>query len=241
MKSLGLYKDTTWNGVSFWHGTSDIFLESIRKTGLGTVNAASDLKLLDLLSFLYEETSRKKIIHSTLSINSASIEAAIAQSDIDFDGITLNFRHKNTYVSASALRAATYACLNHVGSELLEKCLILLSILIHSNEDPAIPEELDVLNFRQYLSIQAKPIMIEIRDIPQCDLMLENGDSAEGVLWDMKYAFPNLSIGKQFEKLQFCNFILLKPVPLSSMRIYQVEFEGNISDRNFEYFLTRIN
>lgn len=205
MKNLDLYKDATWNGYSFWHGTSDIFLDSIRKTGFGTINAGSDLKLLDLLSFLYQETSRQNIDHPTLSLNCESIEATIAQSDMDFEGVLLNFRHKQTYISASALRAATYACLNHVGSELLEKCLILLSVLIDSKADPEIPGELDKLNIRQYLSIKAKPIMIEIRDIIDNDLLLESGESAESTLWEMRNTFPKLTIEEQFEKLQFCN------------------------------------
>lgn len=97
MRNLDLYKDATWNGFSFWHGTSDIFIDSIRTLGLGAINAGKDFKLLELLKFLYNHTVHHDIDHPTLSLNRASIEAAIAQSDMPFQGGKLNYRHQHTH------------------------------------------------------------------------------------------------------------------------------------------------
>jgi len=84
--NLDIYKDVSWNGSSFWHGTSTIFLDSIRKTGLGTISPAKDYKLLAMLTFLYQHIQQRNIWHPVLDINRASIEAAIAQSDMLYEG-----------------------------------------------------------------------------------------------------------------------------------------------------------
>ena len=234
------YKDATWNGNSFWHGTSSIFLESIRNTGLGTINTAKDFKLLDMLSYLYTEIRSNNISHPVLDINRASIDAAIAQENLNHDGLLLNFKHEGTYISASQLRAAYYACLNMVRSEILEKCLILLSILIDAGKEPDIPKELDVFGVRKHLNQHAKPIMIKITGITDENLVLENGGNAIEILGEMREIFPGLPIAQQFERLQFCNFRLLNPVPVSNLRFYEADFQGHPKNRNFQYYLSRI-
>src|SRR5690606_6784406 len=108
------------------------------------------------------------------------------------------------------------------------------------NADPEIPVELDLLNLRQYLSIQAKPIIIEIRDVSDNNLLLENGENADSTLWKMRNLFPKMTIADQFEKLQFCNSMLKAPVPPTSLKIFEVEYEGHPRDRNFDYYLTPI-
>jgi hypothetical protein len=236
-----MYKDISWNGSSFWHGTSTIFLNSIRETGLGAINPSTDLKLLNVLKFLYTQVRMQNIFHPVLEINRASIEAAIAQSDMDHQGMSLNYRHEGIYIAASPIRAAYYACLNKVGSEILEKCLILLSILIDAKKEPEIPSELNAFGIRQYLSISAKPIMIEITNVADENLVLENGNDASETLKELREIFPHLPIAQQFEKLQFCNFRLLKPVPTAMLRFYEVDFEGHPKSRNFQYYLSRIH
>ncbi|WP_439697404.1 hypothetical protein ACFGVS_03110 [Mucilaginibacter sp. AW1-7] len=235
-----MLNNLTWNGSSFWHGTSTIFLDSIRATGLGAINPSTDWKLIDLLKFLYAEIRHWDISHPSLDINRASIEASIAQGDLEYHGLTLNYRHEGIYVSASQMRAAYYACMNTVGSEILEKCLILISVLIHAGREPDIPAELDVLDIRRYLAISAKPVMIEVNGVSDVDLILENGKEAGQLLQKLRNEFPALPIPEQFERLQYCNFRLLNPIPVADLKFYEVDFEGNPRNRNFQYYLSRI-
>ncbi|MDN3550501.1 hypothetical protein [Mucilaginibacter aquaedulcis] len=238
--NLDIYKDVSWNGSSFWHGTSTIFLDSIRKTGLGTISPAKDYKLLAMLTFLYQHIQQQNIWHPILDINRTSIEAAIAQSDMLYEGRLLNYRHDGVYVSASALRAAYYACLNKVGSELLEKCLILLSVLINDGCEPEFPEGLDVMGIRQHLEKPAKPIMIEVMAVLDSALLLEDGGDATAMLDRMRKTLPKRSQHEQFEQLQFCNFCIVMPVPNQHLRFYEVDFSGNPKNKDFEYYLTRL-
>ena len=234
------YRDLLWNGKSFWHATSTIFVESIRKTGLGAINPATDLKLLDLLGFLYAEIGKFGIEHPVLNINRKAIEATLEQGNMDFNGLKLNFRHEGAYVAASPIRAAIYASLNKVGSEVLEKCMILLSILIEQRKAPIIPENIDLFDIYSAFGSDPKPIMIEIFDVADKDLVLENGEEASAMIKELREVFPSLPVQQQFEKLQFCNFRLLNPVPPSSLRIYSAEFQGDATSKDFQYYLTRI-
>lgn len=235
-----MFKDLTWNGSSFWHATSTIFLKSIQESGLGAINPATDLKLLEVLGFFYGEIKRLNITHPVLEVNRASIEATMAQEDLNFNGIALNYKHDGVYVAASPLRAAIYARLNSVGSEVLEKCLITLSVLIAAGQEPKIPAELNVFPIRQYLQISVKPIMIEIVKVADIDLIQENGREALTLLQEMRESFPKLPLNQQLERLQFCNFKILKPIPIDLMRIYEVDFEGHPNQPNFKYYLTLI-
>ncbi|MEJ7559161.1 MAG: hypothetical protein WKF66_12700 [Pedobacter sp.] len=126
----GKYPNATWNGRSFWHGTSTIFLRSIRETGLGAINPSRDWKILELLQFLFNEVIRLKIDNVVFDLHRASIAASVSQTTLDYRGKKLNFQHDGVHLSASCIRAATYACENLAGSELLQKCMNLLSILI---------------------------------------------------------------------------------------------------------------
>ena len=112
---------------------------------------------------------------------------------------------------------------------------------IDAIKEPEIPTELNVFDVRQYLSIPAKPIMIEITEISDIDLLMEDGLDATHRLHELRNIFPSLPLAKQFEKLQFCNFRLLKPVPVNSLRFYEVDYEGHPKQRNFQYYLTRIH
>jgi hypothetical protein len=59
-------------------------------------------------------------------------------------------------------------------------------------------------------------------------------------LSDLRDVFPKLPIAQQFEKLQFYNFRLLKPVPAELLHLYEVDFEGSLQTRDFQFYLTRI-
>lgn len=69
--------DINFNAKSLWHGTSTVFLDSIREHGLGAINIAKKYKLIALLDYLYKETSRLKINHKGLENKRNSIKSII--------------------------------------------------------------------------------------------------------------------------------------------------------------------
>lgn len=224
----------------FYHGTSTIFLDSIRKTGLGAINPNLDLKNLEVLTFLYKLVKLKNVQDPELLIWDDSIRATIAQTDLIVNGQPLNYRHDGIYVALSKHRAAMYGCLNKYGSEVLEKCIVLLEILNRNGVKVVIPSEIDLFDVKAYVSSNPKAVMVELLDIADEDLEKEDGKTALEALDFLRKAIPTLSEKQKFEFLQFCNFKILKTVPPEKLRFYEIDFEGHPKTQNFEFFLSRI-
>jgi len=228
------------DGYKFYHGTSTIFLDSIKKTGLGTINPNIDLKLLDVLRVLYTQVKSAGVKDQQLSIWEDAIRATVAQTDLIYNnGLKLNFRHDGIYISASHMRAAIYA-LNKYGSEVLEKCIMLLETLERHHVAVEIPPEIDLFDVRNYLHAEPKPIIIEVLQIDDDDLDKEDGKTAAEALIFLRNIIPTLSEKEKFEFLQFCNFKILKAVPPEKLRFYAMDFEGHPKTGDFKIYLSKI-
>ncbi|PIQ49769.1 MAG: hypothetical protein COW03_03355 [Cytophagales bacterium CG12_big_fil_rev_8_21_14_0_65_40_12] len=228
----------------YFHGTSTIFLDSIKKHGLGTINPNIELRNLDVLKFLFElcETHiPHNLKHQELKDSSWAMVHQGIHELVDEKGNSLNlyYRHDGIYVSLSRIRAATYSVLNKYGSEILERCIQLYELLQNEGIEVNIPSEIDLFNFRQYIDIETKPIMIEVRDVPDEDLEKEDGKTAKEALDFLRREIPNMSQKQEFEFLQYCNFKLLKPIPVEQLRFYEIEYEGQPGE-NFEIALCKI-
>lgn len=228
----------------YFHGTSTIFLDSIKKHGLGTINPNIELKNLDVLKFLFE-LCETQIPHNSRYQKLRDSSWAMAHQGInelvDEKGnrLNLHYRHDGIYVSLSRIRAATYAVLNKYGSEILERCIQLYELLIEERIEFEIPSEIDLFNFRQYIEFESKPIIIEVRGVPDEDLEKEDGKTAKEALDFLRREIPKMSQKEEFEFLQYCNFKLLKPIAVEQLRFYEIEYEGQ-PGKNFEIILCKI-
>lgn len=229
----------------YYHGTSDIFLESIRQHGLGGINPNFDFKNLEVLKFLYEKAEEELVGIPKYETWRKSIKAMVYQTDLELhhDNGTiekLNYRHDGMYISLSRQRAAIYACLNKFGSEVLESCLMMIGLLRESGVDVSIPADIDLFGVERYIHANPKPIIVEIFDIADHDLEKEDGKTAPEALNFIRETLPCLTEKEQFEFLQFCNFKALKPVLPQNLKFYEVEYEGHPKDQNFFFTLSRI-
>lgn len=224
--------DINFNAKSLWHGTSTIFLDSIRQHGLGTINIAKKYKLIALLDYLYKETSRLKIIHPGLENRRNSINTITSTGKMDHGRIKLNYSYDGLFVSMSPIRASIYACSTSIGSELLDYCLFLLNLLLEY--DPYIPKELDMINIRQFLNITAKPILVEVTTFKDDNLLLEDGSAAQQLLNEIRTEYPKLPIEEHFMRIQFSNFKLFNPIEPSVLNFYEVEYSGHPFDQDFK-------
>jgi len=228
----------------YFHGTSTIFLDSIIKHGLGTINPSVELRNLEVLKFLFG-LCENRIPHNSryqkLRDTSWAMAHQGSNEHVDEFGnaVSLNYRHDGIHVSLSRIRAATYSVLNKYGSEILERCIQLYQILLDEGIKVKIPSEIDLFNFRQYIDVETKPIMIEVRGVPDQDLEKEDGKTAKEALDFLRREIPKMSPKREFEFLQYCNFKLLQPVPVEQLRFFEIEYEGH-PGKNFEITLCKI-
>ncbi len=229
----------------FFHGTSDIFLDSIRKYGLGKINPNIDYKNLDVLIYL-NNLAKKYLQHNEEYKKHKDTSNAIANQTelkiIDSLGKEYlhNYRHDCIYVAISRARAAIYASSNKYGSEILERIIFLFNLLKRENIEFQIPDSINLFNFEKYLSYEPKPIIVKINRFEDEKLEREDGLPAKESLNFLRYMIPKMSQKEKFEFLQFCNFRLLEPVDTKRLTFYELDYDGSIENNNFEFTLSEI-
>lgn len=102
-----------------YHGTSSIFLDSIRRHGLGGHDPVAEWNAVSCLDALRNLACSHLARSDWWLVASVSIEQMCLQS-VTSGGF--NFRHGTTYLSPSELTAVRYALTNRYGSELLSTC-----------------------------------------------------------------------------------------------------------------------
>lgn len=171
----------------YYHGTSTIFLNSIQKHGLGGVNPNTDFKNLEGLKFLFE------LCEVHLTNNSQYLQLKDTTWAMVHQGMNeitdergqkhlLHYRHDGIYVAISRVRAAIHAVLNKCGSEILEMCIELHELLVQAKIAVDIPSDIDIFNFRQFINVETKPIIIEVSRVADEELEKEDGKTATEAL-----------------------------------------------------------
>lgn len=229
----------------YYHGTSSIFLASIAEFGLGGINPNIKYKNLELLKYLSDQGE----IHLTTNIeylkSREPILAMARQTDLEIDipngdNIFLNYRHDGIYVAFTRERAAIYACTNRYGSEILDYCIKLYKLLKIELKGFMLPEDLNLFGIEKYLDYEQKPILVEAIGVKDGDLETENGREASHILNELRAIIPNLSKKEKFEKLQFINFKILKPIPPERLKFYEIEYYSHPKYLDFEWTMTEI-
>ncbi len=226
----------------FYHGTSSIFIDSIKKTGLGGINPNIDFKNLEVLNYLFLKAEKylsdnieyQKIRTSTMAmVNQGAIDYKDPSGQIQ----RLHFRHDGIYVALSHMRAIVYASTNKFGSEILQRCLTLLAMLHGKIPDFAIPSEINLFKMDSLLNLSPEPIIIEVSDVDDEDLLKEDGKTAKEALDFLRRTIPHLTEKEKYEFFQYCNYELLKPVPVEKLKFFELSFKGHPRNRDFEYKL----
>ncbi len=228
----------------YYHGTRAMFLESIRKHGLGGVNPNIDFKNLDVLKYLAQVAEQnlrsvpyyEKIRDTTLAMAG---QTKMELKDENGEAMLLNYKHDVMYVAHSRMRAAIYACLNKYGSEIIEKCLILIDLFKQQGVAYCIPEEINQFKIESLMGIESKPIIIEVLNLED-EFLAEETGQFKNILKMIRAKWPTLSEKQRFEFSQFVNFRVLKVIEPANLKFYEMDYEGHPRTGNFEFTLSPI-
>lgn len=227
----------------YYHGTSTVFLNSIKRTGLGGINPNIEYKTLDLLKFLAIEAKKNIPDNLYYRNNHTSINAMANQQPVILETPSgrkqkFHYRHDNIFIALSLQRAVVYATINKYGSEILQTCINLYQELTVSNPEFTIPKELNAISIEQLTKLEPEPIIIKISNIKDEDLAKEDGKTAKEALDLLRFTIiPLLSDKELFEFIQDCNFELLKPVSVENLQFFKVKTQGHPKDKNFKFNL----
>lgn len=227
----------------FYHGTSSLFIESILNNGLGGINPNLKFKNLELLKFIYGQCENTLFNEEKYSVLMRETTLAmIRQTDLivkreNQKDETFNFRHKEIYVSLSEIKAITYSVTNKIGSEILQRSYDLYQLLVANKIKVNIPKELNYYGIENMEVEKLKPLLIKTKRIEKDNLIQENGYDGEEFIEILNKQYDKMTEKDKYLSFQFMNFGLKRPVRVKMLEIYEIQYYGNISERDFGYKL----
>lgn len=229
----------------YYHCTSDIFLKSILKNGLGKINPNFDLKLLELLGFLFE-IAKNKMNDENFESLAFSTELMINQEikyvDKEVYGVeVLNFKHDGVFLTLGDRAAITHSHHTKYGSEILTRVMLILNQLREKGIEVSIPDELNLIDVESLLNHKPKPIFIKVLAIDDTYLYNQHDRPLVGT---MRFIEEKLKTTSDKVKFAFNNtsvYKYIKPIAIQDIEVYSLEYDGHPVDDDFEYYLTKIN
>jgi|GEM_PF-7015431 len=231
------------SGITLYHGTSTLFLESIKESGLGAVNPVEKYRLHELLAYLTSECELRTPDDLDFNRTKRTTYAMLNQDPFyrhpdDEQQRQLNFRHGATYLVAKEMGAAFYACQNRLGSELLSRCELLVRVLLTNREPVNIPLSLNGIGLEIAVNTQHLPILIEVNNVPLSCLNNEHGMPAEAEFNHLRSKCPTLT-AEEYVRVAGV-FELTQPIPSWALRYRRVMCQANITTADFVYRLNEI-
>jgi hypothetical protein len=207
--------------IPLYHGTSSIFLDSIRKFGLGA-KRNPEIFSCDLLQQLASAVSEK---HSDWwELNSGIVERMLKQQ---VTGGNYNFRYGGTYLTPSRSAAIRYATTNLLGSEFLSIIYGALDALERLDRDRALVLVPADHGLRDLIRLPRKPLLITVTNLETRLLRTEQGEAIDSQLKEMETYFRMNDSEIAEVMLQVMNFEL--PQAISSDH-FKIELLDHLSE-----------
>jgi hypothetical protein len=205
-----------------FHGTSDYFLESIKKDGLAGRNVIEDWRLLEFFGDVIDacRSIEDKEFSEVLNSRLPSLDRILGRSPHNVSGF--NWRYGHLYLAADWKKAATYA-IRGQGSELLRIALGWYTDL--ARLAPAFAAEL-LSEFPEIAAASKathKPIVLKIERVDLEHLATETGQTGEPltrqlqdwVEFDRQFSDSNVTTN--------CSFEYVGPaLPASRLEVFDV-------------------
>ena len=200
--------------VPLFHGTSTLFCESIRETGLGGCSLLEEMGLGIAIRELLKHEDELQTIPNWDFEKRFMLRIAGVQENPKGS----IFRYCGTCVTPSRETALRYATLYECGSEALTCTLKIIK--------PAVAQLPHLASQQPFSTILAfaeqpkLPVLVEARDVQEEWLHSEGGEPPDAVLDFLQDALQDPDIYDMWT--QQSNFELVHPIPSSQLRFYQI-------------------
>lgn len=197
-----------------FHGTSSVFIDSIVKNGLGSIDPIKG----DIARFYSScfSVCKQCIGHCN---NFTVCEKILADIERQVVAGPFNMQHGSTYVSLCKSNAYDYSTSNFFGSEFLNYTWLLYSFLKECGASSCIqlPETIEKIFVQKdsYSNLLIKINRVDIRDLAS-----EYGGSAFDYLKDRLSTVPDIS---WFDQGLNINFRLLRPIYSNDFDVFKIE------------------
>lgn len=189
--------------IDLYHGTSSIFLTSIKKEGLGGINVLKKYNIESLFQNICEIFS-EHFSESEWWANNDYIYNAMLNDKVTNSG--MNFRYGSVYLTPSKYTATNYAKLNYYGSEYLSYFLLAYEALKEISEDSALKAFPYSHALRSILVSEPSPIVLTISNVLASSLRTEQGNDISEQLDFLKNNEEIMWQQFNFETTEIINF-----------------------------------
>lgn len=170
-----------------FHGTSSIFIDSIKNFGLGGQDIAEKYqvkkKFEELINFFKNTDFNSLWWEREGFICEKMIEGSVSNSGF-------NFRYGGIYLTPSIETARSYANSNKYGSELLSYCIAAYKELEKINHKIATEIIPTTDSLHNLMKLNGSPVVLKVTEIPKENLATEQGTSIDTQLIKMKNSPP---------------------------------------------------
>lgn len=206
----------------FYHGTNSIFLDFISKYGFGGYNIAKESKALELLSEL-NEIAKNEIPEKYKIAGAGLFQAVVHEILSQRSGDNMNWQHGVTYITPSQKRALRYAVKNKFGSEICSTIFQVYDMLIKDGIKKANDVLANYSIINELFQRNGEPIVIEIKNLTQEDLLSEGGTSPQSGLYLLDEISSKVEIEFGDLTLEDIGFRLNKLMPFEDLIIHIVK------------------
>lgn len=214
---------TTKCPLPLYHGTSTLFVDSIKEFGLGGKNIIQEGKVLEFARKIFP------LVKNNLSENDGSGHTVSTFQDM-VEQHPL-FQHGQVFLNMSYDYCTRFTQQREFGSELISHSLYYYGKLLERNLVSP-----DLLNDYPYMKelkkVDSKPVVIKLKDVKWDNLLMENGrtlptEDIEKILSFSKIEESNV---KELIRRAY-SFRLINPIPSD-----KIEFDFNPSAKYPEDF-----
>lgn len=199
--------------IPLYHGTTTLFIDSIKAHGLGGRNLIEEWDLVSIYLRLFE-TADNLFFDADFWQEIREKASLIAYQTNSSDGLNYNFKHGSAYLTPFKDIAIDYAGIEE-GSELLGYIKGLALFLISKRESEAVNKILP-MQIAEILSKTYQPVLLRLDSVDLNELESENSIDKDYLisLWQKFYDTGNV------EKA-LTNWRLRKPVPWNRIELLE--------------------
>lgn len=205
--------------IPLHHGTSSLFLSSIREHGLGGINLIEQLKVREFFAEIFKIC--EVVLAGDTEWETCKFVPELLRDQVS-NGDSANYQHGDTYLTPSRASAVGYALTNRFGSELISNAHRLLTLVQKRR-----PEQLGgcgIVNhpLMELFAADHKPVVLKIYNMPISVLSSEGGDSPEKSLDYLKAMLPFIN---ESGVVINTNYRLLCPIPFTECEVEYIDPE----------------
>lgn len=208
--------------IPLYHGTSSLFIDSIRHCGLGGRNPIEHYKVVDFLACLYSICERLFLDDEGWKTRRIYIEPMVKQ-DITEGGF--NFQHGATYLTPTRQAAVNYAVNNRYGSEIISLSFLLYDKIKKEKASELNATEISDAPVLQLMSSSPEPYLVKVPHVPVSILESEAGGSPDKMIEMIELSKDLLNKDRSIFNF---NFRLLTPVPWNEISVERLDYEQEI-------------